>query len=168
MRTLERRSPAYIVALLVAALLVPSTPAAAQELEGAAGAALGVGAGTLVTLAIITGKARAGDYVHSPHDVNWELIPIVGGGAVGGLLGYNQPERLWRSVYWGVGGFAGGLVVGATLGQVIWQSEEGAWAGGIIGSAAGMLAGWAIGASTWEGEGEGTPAPVAAVRIPLP
>lgn len=148
-------------------LLLPAA-SGAQELEAAGGAALGVGAGTLVTLAIITGKARAGSYVHSPHDVNWELIPIAGGGAVGGLLGWHQPERLWRSVYWGVGGFAGGLVIGATVGQAVWQSEEGAWAGGIIGSAAGMLAGWAIGAGTWKGDENGEPMPVAAVRIPLP
>lgn len=154
-----RRAPPFRAALaLAAALAVPAPRAQAQALEAATGAALGAAGGLYVSMAVVTANARAGNYVFSPDEVRWQLLPVPIGAAAAGLLGYRSPDRFWRATVWGFGGFAAGSLVGALAGKAIWGDSEGSWSGAVIGGAAGVLAGAVVGTLTWDGDDVDGPA----------
>lgn len=146
-------TPIPLRAALVAACLaltVAPAPTRAQALESAAGAAIGSVGGAYLTMAVLTGGARAGRFLHTPTQMRWELLPVPLMGVAGGVLGYNSPDRLWRGVGWGAGGFVLGAAGGAVAGRILWGGSEGTWSGAVLGSATGMVVGAVLGALTWD------------------
>jgi F0F1-type ATP synthase assembly protein I len=66
-------------------------------------------------------------------------------------------------------GFGAGALLGAGLGELAWDTDEGRWAGAIVGSAVGMIAGFWIGARRgWDVDESGPDQPPAALSFHVP
>lgn len=144
--TLARAFRGTLVALAVCGAR-PGVSAAQVE-GGIAGAAGGLVAGGYTMTAIYVAEARFGRFLHSYDEMlalRPEILPVVAGGVAGAWLGSESTSALGRAAGWGALGLAGGAVVGAGVGQLIWRTSEGRWAGGIIGSAVGLVAGAVLG-----------------------
>lgn len=137
------------VPLVVAAILAARPgPTAAQAIPAVAGAAGGLVAGLYTTTAIYVIEARFGHYLFSPDEVltwNPRLLPLITGPVAGGWLGAKSGHALGRAALWGGVGFLGGGVLGLGAGHLIWENDEGRWAGAVIGSALGFVAGAVVG-----------------------
>jgi hypothetical protein len=164
-----RPAPALFLAGLL--MFAPLEKLRAQVLPAAAGAVGGFFAGTFVTTGVVVLEARLGRYIYGLDElvaVRPEVLPIVIFPVVGAVVGATSPHTLRRAGFGALVGTAGGAVIGTGLGQLIWSTSEGRWAGGIIGGATGMLAGAIIYASSGRNKGDGDPVPIAAVSIKLP
>ena len=163
------RSSAPVRTLVLAASLLISAPASgtAQLPETVGGALLGVAGGGVVTLGVLAVAARGGHYLHGPGELSWEALPTALGAVAGGAMGYQNPDRLWRTVGWGSGGLVLGGAAGAVVGRTLLDGDaEGTWTGVLAGAAAGILVGSVLGALTWDEEAPG-PAVSIDVRLPL-
>jgi hypothetical protein len=164
-----RKLPAFL--FLAALTTLPGSRATAQVLPAAAGLVGGFVAGTMVTTGTVVLEARLGRYIYGMGDflsVRPELLPIVVGPVAGVVLGATKPETLKRVGRGAAIGLVGGAVVGAGVGQLLWQSEDGRWAGGIIGAATGIVAGSIVGAVTKSRSDEAQSVPLASLSLRLP
>lgn len=156
MRSRQRMASSVIATILLPlALCLSSSTARAQTGDALAGGALGAAGGGLLSLAIVTGEARAGRYLYSPEDVGWRIMMVPAGLVAGAVLGYRNPDRMWRAVGWGALGLTGGALTGAAVGAAVWDGSEGMWSGAILGSAAGLLLGSVTGARSGGEDGDG-------------
>ena len=167
--------PGLRAALLLAALaLGPLAPSAGQAQEkrlvpALVGGALGLGVGGYVSIGIWSWKAHQGSYLFTVDDaLGWESTPILVGAATGAAIGWISQDRLRNAAWVGIGTGLVGTVVGAIVGNNVWEPPEGRWAGGVVGGGAGLLLGAAVGmilpVDDGDGGEEGVPVEV---RIPV-
>lgn len=149
-----RRTARRIVPALLLGALAPAT-ARAQSGYAVAGALAGAAEGAYLTLALTTAAARTGHYVFTPSQALWQLTPIPVAAVAGGVLGYNDADRLWTSVGFGLVGFATGVAAGSIVGGLMGDGPESVWAGAIVGSGTGLLVGSLWGALRGLGDDEG-------------
>lgn len=166
----QRPGPRHSVLTLLLVLVLTTSPApthAQEVVPGMTGAVLGLMAGGIVSVGIITLQARRGEFLFSPEDaLRWESVAIPLGAAAGLVIGLGDGARARHALVGGVGGVMAGASLGALAGAVGWDRPEGPWAGGVIGAAAGVVTGVLVGVLL--PGGEGTPAdPRAAARLEL-
>lgn len=172
-----RRSARWRAAALGILLLTCLAPApgSAQVGRAAIGLAGGLFGGVHVVTGIFVFKSRVfGWNMHTPEDIltiRPETVPIVVMPVVGAFVGYQSSRRLAGAATWGSIGLAGGALLGAGTGHLLWGTSEGRWAAGTIGSAAGLAIGSALGALLTSGGGsddeEQRPAPYLTFSIPV-
>jgi hypothetical protein len=165
-----------VLFLLVVLFLVPHFrhPALGQVARAAAGGAVGVAGGAVITLSVIVARARwQGVYLDSADDlIHWQSAPMIFTPAVGVFVGLAGKDPLVASVIGSSVGMAAGVVAGAGLGWMLSSSQEWPWAGGVIGAGVGMtIGGLTLGTRALlrqqsEGTGE-APAARIGVRLPL-
>lgn len=168
------RCRAAALGVLLLSGLVPS-PCSAQVGRAAIGLAGGLLGGVHVTTGIFVFKSRVfGWNMHTPEDIltlRPETAPIVVMPVIGAFVGYRSSKRLAGAATWGSIGLAGGALVGAGAGHLLWGTSEGRWAAGTIGSAAGLAIGSALGALLTSGgasdEDDRRPAPYLTFSIPV-
>ncbi|HUF49731.1 MAG TPA: hypothetical protein VMN60_02795 [Longimicrobiales bacterium] len=167
----------YLLILLVAA--AGARTADAQDtrsrlLATAGGTVAGVAGGGYIALTVIVAEARAGRYLHDMKDVlGWRSLPVIGGAAVGGGLGFYSPERLQGAVVYGAAGWVVGGLAGMGIGSALWPGATGNWAGAAIGAGVGLAIGNIIGILyppdfvLGDKEEGGAGIPLMIIRIPL-
>lgn len=165
MAVLPRTSLARSGLLGLALLLQAPASASAQLGSAAGGVGAGLVGGAVVSMGVITLRARAGHYLFGADPFHWEVLPVPLAMVAGGVLGYQDPDRLRRAAGWGGGGMALGALGGALAGRLFWEGDEGPWAGALVGGAMGFLAGAVAGGLSWE---DGGAAPLSAgLRLPV-
>lgn len=144
-----RHIRAGVIAVTMAAALLPANLFAQTEKNIPAallGAAAGAGSGGYIAISVIVAESRTGKYMHSYKDaLGWRSAPVLIGSVGGVILGLTDPDRLWRTVFYGSAGTLGGVGLGAAVGQMIWDGPEAKWAGGAIGAGLGMAIGSTLG-----------------------
>lgn len=141
-----RITPGVAAFLLLPALLTPARAAGqipeSRVLATGIGAVAGVAGGGYVTLSVVVAESRRGHYVHDPKDLlGWRSLPVLGGAAIGGSLGFYSPERLEGAILYGAGGLGAGALLGLGVGSLVWKGREGKWAGAAIGAGIGLVLG---------------------------
>lgn len=138
--------------LTVLSLLLPGAAHGQGVVPATLGAAAGFVGGGLVSVGIVTARARADDYIFSTADaLGWNTAAIPLGTLAGLTLGLVDSDRLGRASLGGLAGAVVGTGVGILVGDRVWSPPEGRWAGGIIGGAAGIVAGSIVGI-LWPGD----------------
>lgn len=166
-----------VAALAVALVAGGADPAAGQSgalKRAAIGGALGVGGGSIATLAVIVARARfQSKYLDSPDDlVHWQTLPAIAGPVSGIVFGMAGDRVLWGSVRGSTSGLVAGAAVGAGLGALLSDDPEWRWGGGVIGAGVGVSLGALVGAFIgWKEtedleQAESRSIPIS-VRIPL-
>lgn len=142
--------------------------------RAAIGGALGIGGGSVATLAVIVARARfQSKYLDSPEDlVHWQTLPAIAGPVSGVVFGVAGDRVLWGSVIGSTSGLVAGAAVGAGLGAVLSDDPEWTWGGGVIGAGVGVSVGALVGAfvgwqETDDSERVSTSSIPISVRIPL-
>ena len=160
------------VVLLGFALMAMSvTRATAQVIPATAGAVGGFVAGTLVTTGVVVLEARLGHFIYGLDELvslRPEVLPIIIGPVTGIVLGATSPETLRRAGRGALFGAVGGAIIGTGVGHLLWDTDEGRWAGGIIGAATGMVAGATIMALRKPDRNVTTQTPLATFSLRVP
>ncbi|HUH13432.1 MAG TPA: hypothetical protein VMK65_09995 [Longimicrobiales bacterium] len=170
---MARRTALLLLFLALGALPGRPTTAHAQDggslLGAGVGAVSGLAAGGYITVAIVVARARFEDeYVFEIEDIlDWESIPVIVGPAIGGVIGFFDPGRLYRSVLTGAGGMLVGAAVGLSAGHVYWDTVDGRWAGAAMGAGAGLAVGALVGLIWTPSDADGGASDPAAAGIPL-
>lgn len=159
---------------LVASGVEPAVGQSGPLRRAAIGGALGIGGGSVATLAVIVARARIQrKYLDSPDDlVHWQTLPAIAGPVSGVVFGVAGDRVLWGSVLGSTSGMVAGAAVGAGLGAILSDDPEWRWGGGVIGAGVGVSVGALVGAFLgWEKtedmeQAETTSIPIS-VRIPL-
>lgn len=160
------RSSLRTACALAAALVLPAS-ASAQVGSTAAGTLVGTAGGAYLSLALTTAAARAGHFAFSPRQGLWRATPIPVGAVAGAVVGYQGTDVLRNVVRGGLVGLAGGSLLGAAIGRLIWEGPEGVWSGAIIVGGVGLLAGSISGGLRADEDTEDTPAAFS-FKVPIP
>lgn len=162
-----------LVALALLSALAGPAPAQAERV--AAGAALGVAGGAVVTLSAIVWRARfQREYMDSADDlIHWQTLPMIAAPAAGVVFGLAGDDALGASFAGSVTGFVLGAAAGAGIGWIVSTNQESPWAGGVIGAGAGLTLGGLLGGlyawSRDEGAELDLPRPLRlSIRVPVP
>ena len=167
---MSRRYVALLPLMICGLLASAPRPVEAQGTVASAaiGAVAGAGSGGYIALTVIVAESRAGKYLHSYTDaLGWRSAPVLIGAATGGVLGFTNPEHLWRTVAYGTVGTVAGVGIGVVVGKIVWDGPEAKWAGGAIGSGIGMAIGSCLGVFLPLNHDNKTGAAQTALRVPI-